>query len=287
VSREKLRVANTDLDNLVGNLRGEVGEVVTTWLLMRQFRVRGAQMTTDDLERDMANRELAFHHLLADKLRDELVGRLSELAERKIGQLTFYFAARKLESFDAETNAFEAYVLKQRIRDKRNQDVSHKQLPEKLMDRDHISIPYRVLVRAVAMALRLMKKIDRKVLGPSAPYLWGEARKKRYDYMSPPRAGYLLLPYFLLSGQDRLRVIQEEQREGAEVWSPMPTMINGRPETVMACKKWGVVAIGNGLMVLPQYPLQHLASIDTNPSEPAMVPQTESDTPSCSDGRTG
>jgi hypothetical protein len=32
--------------------------------------------------------------MLRTKLADEIVARLSELAEAKIGQLTFYFAAR-------------------------------------------------------------------------------------------------------------------------------------------------------------------------------------------------
>lgn len=30
MSKLKLRIKNTDLDNLVSNLRGEVGEIVTT-----------------------------------------------------------------------------------------------------------------------------------------------------------------------------------------------------------------------------------------------------------------
>jgi hypothetical protein len=123
VSREKLRIANTDLDNLIGNLRGEVGEVITTWIIMRQFMVQGAQMSSGDVARDMNNRQLAFVGMLADKLRDELIGRLSKLAEKKVGQLTFYFAARKLGSLETEVESFEAFIIKRRIRDKRNVSV--------------------------------------------------------------------------------------------------------------------------------------------------------------------
>ncbi len=170
MSREKLRLANTDLGNLIGNLRGEVGEVITTWLLMRQFIGRRARLRTGDMERDLANREIDFLSLLIHKLGDELIGRLSELAEKKFGQLTFYFAAKKLGQLEGEVASFEAFVIKHRIRDKRNRDVSHKHLPEKAAGRNDIQIQYPVMVRAVAMALRLMKCIDRRVLGPSSPY---------------------------------------------------------------------------------------------------------------------
>jgi hypothetical protein len=34
MSREKLRIANTETDNLLGNLRGEISEIVTCWILM-------------------------------------------------------------------------------------------------------------------------------------------------------------------------------------------------------------------------------------------------------------
>jgi hypothetical protein len=145
------------------------------------------------------------------------------------------------------------------------QDISHKQLPEKLEDRRDIEIPYQVLVAAVAMALRLMKRIDHQVLGPSAKYLWREARKRRYDYISPPRIAYVLLPYLRLSAGDRIRVVADESAAGTEIWSEIPTTINGQPTTITACRKWGVIAIGDRLLALEQYPLQHLERIDFEP----------------------
>ena len=33
MSKPKLRVKNTQLDNLISNLRGEVGEIITSWVL--------------------------------------------------------------------------------------------------------------------------------------------------------------------------------------------------------------------------------------------------------------
>jgi len=213
----------------------------------------------------MANSEVAFANLMVNKLRDELIGRLSEIAEKKIGQLTFYFAARKLSLFEAEAEAFEKYVKKHEIRRKRNRDVSHKECPEKWTDHQDLHIPHKVLVRAVVMSIRLMKQIDRKVLGPSATYCWREARKRRYTYMSPPRAGYMLVPHLGLSKGDRVKILSEELAEGAIAWSEIETNINGQPAKVLACKKWGIVALGNRLLVLDQYPLQQLKEISIGP----------------------
>ena len=263
MGNEKLKVALTDADNLVSNLRGEVGEVITTWLLMRHFMSAGAQLASGDPERDIGNRDLLFVNLLANKLRDELVARLSELAEEKVGQLTFYFAARKLGHVSGYAQAFSQYVVKQRIRDKRNRDISHKQLPERWFEHHNLHIPYSVLVRAVALALRLMKRIDRHVLGPCAPYVWKEARKRRYTFMSPPRAGYMLIPYLALTGEDRMRILRQELEEGAQVWSEVPTTIDGQPATVLACKRWGIIVLGGRLLALEQYPLVSLGSLTT------------------------
>src|ERR1700694_3583440 len=175
MANEKLVLARPDTDNLMANLRGEVGEVITAWLLMRHFISAARRVQAGDLDKDLKDKNVQFGNLLADKLSDELVGRLSELADNKIGRLTFHFAVRKLQVFNGEAKAFTEYVVKTKIRDKRNRDVSHKELPGQRPDRKYLHIEYRVLLRAVALALRLMKRIDRHVLGPAAPFLWKEA----------------------------------------------------------------------------------------------------------------
>jgi len=86
---DKLVLAHTDTDNLMANLRGEVGEVITTWLLMRHFTSGARRVQSGDLGKDLKTKMCSFANLLADKLGDELVGRLSELAENKLGQLNF------------------------------------------------------------------------------------------------------------------------------------------------------------------------------------------------------
>ena len=269
MGNKKLRVINTETDNLVSNLRGEIAEVVTTWILMRHFMTSAASLQTDDITKDLGNPDLAFLYVLKDKLEDELVARLSELAEQKIGRLNFYFAAEKLGKFHPEVADFDKYVEKNGFRKKRNQDISHKELPEKWDDhRAPLHIPYGTILRAVARALRLMKRIDRHVLGPSAPYLWRETRKRRYKpIMSPPRVAYMMVPHFHLSGPDRVRIVQQEEAEGIQVWSEMSTTINGLSTKVLASRKWGVIMLGDEqYLPLEVYPLVDLASIQIGPS---------------------
>jgi hypothetical protein len=263
MANERVVLAGTDIGNLMGNLRGEVGEVITSWLLMRHFIGAGKRLESGDLGRDIQDKNIRFSHLMADKLSDELVGRLSELSENKIQQLTFYSAARKLKHFDKEVAAFTDYIVKTKIRDKRNRDVSHKQLPSKKTNQKYPHIEYRILLRAVALALRLIKRIDRHVLGPSAPFLWKEARKRRYEFLSPPRAGYMLVPYLNLSADERIRIVLQEPTEKRTVLTEEPTTFNGQPATVPACKQWGVIVLGNRLMGLEVYPLINLGSVST------------------------
>jgi hypothetical protein len=272
MGNKKLRIANTETDNLISNLRGEIAEVVTTWMLMRHFTASGARLQSEDISKDLGNPDLTFIYLLKDKLEDDLVARLSELAERKIGRLNFHFAAEKLGNFRQEASEFSKFIEKNGFRKKRNHDISHKELPEKWEDhRAPLHIPYRTLVRAVSHALRLIKRIDRHVLGPSAPYLWREARKRRYKpLVSPARVAFMLVPYFHLSGEDRIRIVDEELREGRQVWSEMSTQINGQPVKIQACRKWGVLLLEGQPFALDQYPLAELTDIQIGPPEGAL-----------------
>jgi hypothetical protein len=58
--------------------------------------------------------------LLRQKPDDEIVARLSELAEGKIGRLTFHFAAVKLGKLETEVKAFSAFIARERFQLKRN-----------------------------------------------------------------------------------------------------------------------------------------------------------------------
>lgn len=258
MSRQKLRVKNTQLDNLISNLRGEVGEIITSWVLLHHMMASVRQLTSDDFAKDLANENLAFVSMLRTKLADEIVARLSELAEAKIGRLTFHFAATKLGKLDGEVRAFSTFIAREKFQQKRNLDISHKELPEKWAQHGPIVIPYRTLRRGVGRALRVMKKIDRVVLGPAAKYLWPEMRKKRYQLMNPASAAYMLVPHMNLSPEIRQRVIMEEMAEGRQVWSDMAATFNGQEIRVSACREWGAFLLNGRMIVLDHYPLQTL-----------------------------
>ena len=268
MSRQKFRVVNTEADNLVANLRGEIGEIIVSWTLLRQTMCDARTLRTADVVADMSNPELVRLEILTSKLRDDIIARLSELGEIKIGQLTFHFAKVKLGILDTETAAFTQFIKTNRLDRKRNHDISHKELPEKWADHRLRHIPYGVLIRGVALALRLMKQIDRHHIGPSAPYLWAEARKKRYNPTGPPRAGFLLLPHQRLSPLLRARIIAEEESEGRDVWSDMATKLNGVPTTVKVSREWGGVLLPDGqLLMLNDYPLNSLEAITSTPEQ--------------------
>ena len=161
MSRLKLRIENTKLDNLICNLRGEVGEIITSWVLLRHLMATQRGMFSDDPAQDMANESLSFISMLREKLSDEIVARLSELAEPKIGRLTFHFAAVKLGKLDDEIRAFCGFISREKFQEKRNSNISHKELPEQWDQHKHLHIPYRTMLKGIAMALRLMKTIDR------------------------------------------------------------------------------------------------------------------------------
>lgn len=258
MSRQKLRIKNTQLDNLISNLRGEVGEIITSWVLLRHMMASERQLTSDDFAKDIANENLAFVSMLRTKLADEIVARLSELAEVKTGRLTFHFAATKLGKLDAEVRAFRTFITRQKFQQKRNLDISHKELPEQWSEHGPVVIPYRTLRRGVGHALRVMKKIDRVVLGPAAKYLWPEMRKKRYQLMNPASAAYMLVPHMNLSPEIRQRVIMEEMAEGRQVWSDMAATFNGQETRLSACREWGAFLLNGRMIVLDHYPLQTL-----------------------------
>ncbi len=231
MSHPKLRIIRTQLDNLVSNLRGEVGEIITTWTMLRFLMTEERRLSSNDIASDMKNQNLAFISVLRDKMHDEIIARLSELANAKIGRLTFHFASAKLNA------------------------------PEQWSEHQFIPIPYKTLLKGVAHAFRLMKKIDRLAIGPCAPYLWNEMRKKRYSVMNPPSAMYLLLPHLKLSNEVRAKIIVQEMAEDGEVWSEIQTKINGAEANLYVCKKWGGVLLGDRVLCLDQYPLQELSQI--------------------------
>lgn len=261
MSRQKLRIHNTDTDNLISNLRGEVGEIISSWVLYRDIMVAAHRIGSHDPVIDMKNAALNRLLVLGDRLSDDIVARLSELAEKKIGRLNFYFASLKLQALDGEVNDFIGYIQRNRFEEKRNSDISHKELPERWSDHKYLRIEPMIILRGVVKSLRLMKRFDFLHLGPSSPYLWHQARKKRYELMTPPKAGYLLLPHLRLPDDIRVKIALEEIRLGISYWDDLPTQIDGQKVTLKGSKKWGIVKFGNRLLAIAEYPLIELKNI--------------------------
>lgn len=268
MSRQKLRVKNTRLDSLISNLRGEVGEIVTSWVLLRHMMARESELFSDDVANDIANENLALVSLLRTKLADEIVSRLSELAEAKIGRLTFHFAAIKLAKLSDEVREFSTFISSQRFQEKRNYDISHKELPEEWSKNKRIEIPYQILLRGIVRAIRVMQTIDGVVSGPATKYLWREMRKKRHKLMYPASGLYRVLPYLNLSRGIREQIVMDELTEGRNVWSEMTATIDGQETKISACRRWGAILLGGRMIVLDHYPLVELTSIQLPPADP-------------------
>jgi hypothetical protein len=274
MSREKLRIHNTPLQNIVSNLRGEIGEITFSWLLMRRLLGQAARRrATEDVD-ELADSELATLHALADRLESDVVARLSELAEPKVGRLTFHFASKKLgEKFYPHVSEYARFVRKNRFVEKRNLEISHKELPEKRLEHAPIHIPYPTIVRALALAMRLMKKIDKIAVGHEARFFWPKLRRRRYEPSLSPHVEYVIAPYMKLTPAERGAVLDEEAREGKAVWEPMRTKINGEERIVIVNKKWaGILVAPNQVMFLDVYPLNNLESITFDPPEPENAP---------------
>ena len=135
MSRQKLRIHNTEKDNLIFNLRAEVGEIITSWVLYKKVTV--AKGNKGSLIIVLDSQTVC---LLARRLEYDIIARLSELAEKKIGRLNFYFASIKMEALYNEVDNFIKYIQKNRLDEKRNLDISHKELPEKWSDHKYFYI---------------------------------------------------------------------------------------------------------------------------------------------------
>jgi hypothetical protein len=245
MSHPKLRTLRTSEDNLVANLRAEVGDIVSTWVLYRAVQAQRFADSSGDLEKDFADPRLAALRLVEEKLRNAMIAQLSELGQRKIGRANFHFAAVKLGRFDSEVDRYAALVERRRLTEKRNLEISHVELPEQWEEHAPFVVPDQSIAKCLGMTLRIMKKIDRHRLGPSSPFLWREVRKKRYELTMPGKIAYMLLPYMRVSDEARSQIVREEESEGRQVWTEMEATVQGRPATLRVAQKWGILDLAS------------------------------------------
>lgn len=259
MAKARTQLKGDQRDILVSYLRGEVGEVITTWTYLRETLNQIETSESGDLESDLRNRALIRLNNLRDRFADDIVARLSELAQQKLGRTNFHSVRRAYPHLATQIQAYRDFVIAHDIHARRNKAISHKELPTHWLDRNvPIPIDYKVIVKAIVLALSLMKLIDFLHLGPACDFLWLEMRTRRYIPQHPPRHAYTLLPYYHLSGDKRLRVVEQEVALGFKVWEPMYTSINGRKARVTVCKRWGVIALPDRLLATEHYPIVSL-----------------------------
>ena len=180
---KKERIVQTDTDILVSNLRCEVGEIVESWVLWREFIIIKDKLRPAGLKELMENQEFNRIKIIAEKFKDDIISRLSELSEEKVGQINFHFASKKFNILESEVKDFKNFIKKNNFSDRRNQYISHKTLPSTWEEhRAPHQICYFTILRGIAFALILMKKIDIHHHGKGIKLKWIKMRKKRYDF---------------------------------------------------------------------------------------------------------
>lgn len=193
----RLRVNKTNLDALLGNIRCEVGEAITNWILLRHLMTASRELESNDISKDMKNNNLAFIYALKSRVKEDLILTLAGLAERKTDRVTFHFAAIKTGEFLCEEDKFRKFIERNKLKQKRDREIAHREQPLDWPEQGDVIITYKVLLKALAMAIRLMKKIDVKINGIKSIEQWHKIRKRRYNLTFPAKAEYLLLNFIV------------------------------------------------------------------------------------------
>jgi len=192
---KKERIAQTDKDMIVSYLRSEVGEIVESWVLWREFIIIQNKIRPEGFLELIENQDYNKINIIEEKFKDDIISRLSELSEEKVGQVTFHFAAKKINILESEVKEFRKFIEKNNFSNKRNQYISHKTLPASWKElRAPHRIPYFTILRGIAFALILMKKIDIHHYGQEVRLQWIKMRKKRYDFTALAKIDFFLLP---------------------------------------------------------------------------------------------
>lgn len=191
-------IKDTDPEVLISHLRAEIGDIIDSWILYRHFKLTSQKLQTDDIRADSKNRDLNFLYMVTGKFRDDIIARIAELGDKKVGQLTFHFATRKFKALESEVDTFEKFVKDNKFVDRRNNFISHKNLkPTWAGNKAPDTISYRTMTKAIAMAIRLMKKFDEVHYGPKIRRQWHLVRKSRYEFTLSRKAEYMVMPLIL------------------------------------------------------------------------------------------
>lgn len=189
----------TDSSFLICQLREEIGGIIFSWVLYRHFKICSSNLMTNNVLEDLRNPELNFINAIVEKFKDELISRLAELANKKHGQLNFYFAANKLKVLREETYDFIRFIESEKFLVRRNKFISHKHISSSWEQQTPLPrISYKTIVKGVTLALVLMKKFDVEYYGKNILKNWHKIRQSRYNFTESHVGFYLALPYIII-----------------------------------------------------------------------------------------
>lgn len=259
-----------DFTKIIVQLRGELGEVINSWLLFRHFAALQSQHASGDPAANMRNNDLNFLIAIGAKLRAEIVARLAELASTvRKGRLNFSNASRQLKGVglnpcQVEVDAFQAFLKEHEFEKKRNTEISHKAFTAEWHDEvGPIPVMAHTLAKGLVLAQRAMKRMDREVYGiVHARFMWRELRKRRYELLHPAAAFFMIAEHIHLPEAIRAQIILAEVAAGRFHQELMDAEVNGTKIQLYASRKWGAINLGGQLLVLPQYPLQAIVNIE-------------------------
>jgi len=186
----------TEPDKLISHLRGEVGEIIQSWVILNIYDLKTNELQTDNIADNIKNENLLLLNLVRKKFRDDIISRLSELTSTKHGRLNFNFAADKFKTQKDEIKEFGDFLKEKNLIFRRNKNIAHKQMSPKWEQIDPSpAIRRRVLIKAIAWTIRIMKNFDQLHLGEDYRRVWNLERKRRYKLDMPGAAKYMMLPY--------------------------------------------------------------------------------------------
>jgi hypothetical protein len=127
---KKSNFQRTDVDNLVSNLRGEVGEIIDSWILMREIFVTSLKIRTGDSKKDFSSPEYLKLLRIIEKFKSDIIARLSELSEKNFKQINFHFASQKLAALIKETKNYQDFIKENKFMNLRHEYISHKKITD-------------------------------------------------------------------------------------------------------------------------------------------------------------
>lgn len=186
----------TEPDKLISLLRGEIGEIIQSWIVLNIYDYKARELQAENIIDDLKNKNLQLLNLVRAKFRDDIISRLSELTSSKHGRLNFHFAADKFKIQKEEVNKFSNFLKDKHLISRRNKNIAHKEISPTWNQIDPQPVIRKsTLLRVVGWAVSIMKQFDKAYYGEDYRKLWKEERKGRYEMAGPAAPRYMLLPY--------------------------------------------------------------------------------------------